>query len=126
MARREYLCAVGVAQTSGAAAASIAETSDIPDGAGISLSISCVGRETTTGEVARYKGEQGAKRVSGTASLVGNLLAVLTMANGSDAALALCSVAVVQGSNANRYAVQCTGVANKTIEWQVRLDWEVN
>lgn len=108
----------GVATTALATTATVCTSSeDIPDGATATLECWLQGRETTTGAVAFCHFVQTIKRVtgSGVLTIVGNIVSLVTMVAGSEAALA----AAVPSIDASgfRPRMQVLGVALTNIEW---------
>lgn len=96
----------------------------IPDGAVTRVSAWVLGRNTATGAVANAEGRQRGKRVSGTLSLVGSLIDLVTMILGSDAALNTSDYRItVSGTT---LTLEVKGVAATTIEWQGELTCEIN
>lgn len=81
-----------------------------------------VGKALTTtpgspfmGDTAFAKAIHRGKRYSGTLSLVGSIVNILTFATGSDTALTTCSLQIiVSGSTV---ILQVKGITAKTIEW---------
>jgi len=114
-----------VATTVGVVTATACDSIPIPDGANATLEITLQGRETTTGEHAAWKAFHSLKKVGGKLELVGTLVELITMAHGSDVALASAAPSlVVVDDSLVRLVV--AGVAGKTIEWfadiRVRLN----
>lgn len=105
----------GVATTAGAATSTICDSDVIPTNATVTVSVYLQGRETTTGAMASTSFEARGARVAGSLALVGSAIALVTMAAGSDAALATAAASVVLNGNALR--LQVVGVAATNVEW---------
>ena len=82
-----------------------------------------VGKDST-GKVATNKSVQGLERISGTNTLIGSIVDILTFALGSNAALVTCASRLnISGDNIQ---LQVKGVAATTIEWMGGFEIKIN
>jgi len=82
-----------------------------------------VGKDTT-GKVATARSVQGLERISGTNTLIGTIVNLLTFAAGSNAALVTCASRL--NISGNDIQFQVTGVAATTIDWMGGFDIKIN
>lgn len=109
--------------TDAATVTTVVATATIPDASVVSFTVDYLGR-AESGAVAHATLTGSAKRVSGTLSIVGTPVPLLTFANGSDAALATCAATIDANSNTIRARIQ--GIALTTIDWFATIQSVVN
>lgn len=110
--------------TVGTATSTIATTDNIPTGSVFRCSGWLLGRDTTSGEIAHALVSQQGKVVAGVLSLTGTIVSLVSMATGSEAALAGAVPAFAVSGTTIQLTV--TGVLAKTIEWSGMISFEVN
>ena len=113
-----------VTTTDAATQTTVAATDTIPDGSTVLVMVHVLGRNTSNGAVASSIQTVPAKRVSGTLSIVGSQVVILTFAAGSDAALNTSTLTIDASSNTIRARVN--GVAATTIDWVARIELLIN
>lgn len=125
MSRRIIDWKTGVVSTVGAVLGVVCDSDVIPEGSTVTVDCFIQGRETTTGALASASFQHRAQfPVAGALTLVGVLFQLLTIALGSDIALAGAVPAIVLSGG--RMRLQVTGVAATTIEWFGDMKIRVN
>ena len=122
-AQRVFHTIPGEVQTTNATITTVVATGTIPDNTVVSFTVDYIGR-SAAGAIAHATVTGSAKRVSGTLTIVGTPVALLTFVAGSDAALSTSVATVDSSSNTIRARIQ--GIAATTIDWLATIDLVIN
>jgi hypothetical protein len=91
----------------------------LPDNTGGVFRLEVTARNTTTNRTANTVVVFGAQNLAGTAAILSTPAILLTVANGSDAAMAAVVVGVT--TSLGSIIINGTGIAATNIEWQTSL-----
>lgn len=117
---RTYDVVTGTGTTTGAVTSTLV-TWTVPSGASVTFDMTVTGRETTSGDTVSRRMAGAAKSVTGVAALVGTLTSLLSA---TDATLIGATASVT--NSAGTLIGTVTGVALRTIVWEMNINVQIN